>query len=304
RPPSNVHEILNTQDIQVLASGVDSLYLSMQVEWEHADIFDYFASLKNKAREYNTDYQGILNSGHELFEWPFVMKPSGTNGYEWLIKGHEFTLKVGNWMELRDRPSIMLEISSETLWRLGVADAVSRIKSIITNAGADIIEVKLSRVDLCVDVLIPKELWSIQLIDYAVTRATDTDPHYKHRKLTGISIGKGKISARLYNKPLEISQKSKKYWMYDIWGVGIDEVTDDKMIIRVEFQLRREFLKQVELNTVEDLISFESNAWARCTQKWLRFQDGIGKHVSRRKTVPWWKIIQEGYRGAQGATPR
>jgi len=303
RPPSNVHEILKTQDIQVLASGVDSLYLSMQVEWEHTDIFDYLTSIKNKAREYNTDYQGILNSGHELFEWPFIIKPHGTNGYEWLLKGHDYTIKVGNWKDLRDRPSIMAEISSETLWHLGVEEAVSRLKDIISNSGGNLIEVKLSRADLCIDVLIPKELWSIHLIDYAVTRATDIAPYYKHRKLTGIRIGKGIISARLYDKPLEIAQQSKKYWMYAIWGIGIDEIPDDKMIIRIEFQLRREFLKQVKLNTIDDLISLHSNAWARCTQIWLRFEDGIGKHVSRRKTLPFWKAIQAGYEGAQRANP-
>jgi len=303
RPPSNVHDILNTQDIQVLASGVDSLYLSMQVEWEHVDIFDYFTSLKNKAREYNADYQGILNSGHELFEWPFNIKPHGTNGYEWLLKENDYTLKIGNWTELRDRPSIMAEISSETLWHLGVEEAVSRIKGILTNTGANIIEVKLSRVDPCVDILMPKDLWSIKLIEYAVTRAIDIVPYYKHRKLTGIRIGMGIILARLYDKPLEIAQQSKKYWQYDKWGIRIDEIPEGYMIIRIEFQLRREFLKQVGLNTVEDLLSLHSRAWAQCTQIWLRFEDGIGKHVTRRRTLPFWKIIQAGYEGAQDACP-
>ena len=252
---------------------------------------------------YSSDYQGTLNSGHELSEWPFMMKTHGTDGYEWLLMGHDYTLKVGNWTEIISRPSIMVEFRSETLWRLGVSEAVSTIKGILTNAGASLIEVKLSRVDLCVQLLIPKKLWSIQLIDYAVTRATDIDPHYKHRKFTGISIGKGIISARLYNKPLEISQKSKKYWMYDIWGIQIDEIPNDKLIIRIEFQLRREFLKQVGLNTVEDLLSLHSRAWAHCTQTWLRFQDGIGKHVSRRNILPFWNTIQTGYEGAQEENP-
>ena len=93
--------------------------------------------------------------------------------------------------------------------------------------------------------------------------------------MKGISIGKGNISARLYDKPLEIKQQSKKYWMYDVWGINKNDLDDNHKIIRVEFQLRRELIKDLGANYFEDLLKGYGKIWAYCTQKWLKFQDRL-----------------------------
>jgi hypothetical protein len=147
----------------------------------------------------------------------------------------------------------------------------------------------------------PEDRWSYELMEYAVTRAADTHPFYRHKKLTGISIGKDIISARLYDKPLEIQQKSNKYWMFDIWG--IKEVPQGKKIIRIEFQMRREVLKELGLKTAEDLFQKIDQAWAYCTKNWLKFQDRPGLHHTQRSTFKWYEEIQDGFRGVQGAEP-
>lgn len=131
------------------------------------------------------------------------------------------------------------------------------------------------------------------MIKYRSTRAGYASPHYYNDKLTGISIGKGVVSARLYDKPLEIKQKSKKNWMYDVWG--IKEVPDRMRIIRVEFQLRRGALKELNINTTVDLATNTENLWAYCTQRWLKFQNNPGKHHTQRKTFDWWKVVQNGF---------
>jgi len=156
-------------------------------------------------------------------------------------------------------------------------------------------------VDLCVDFLMPEKRWSYELMDYAVTRAANTAPYFYHKTLTGIRIGKGSISARLYDKPLEIQQQSKKEWMYDVWE--IEEVPEGKKIIRIEFQLRRAILNKVHLKTAEDLFQKIDQAWAYCTKNWLKFQDRPGLHHSQRSTFKWYEEIQDGFRGAQGAEP-
>src|SRR5690606_16321245 len=125
-------------------------------------------------------------------------------------------------------------------------------------------------------------------------------PHLRHEQLTGISVGRGQISARLYNKPLEIQTKSHKFWMFDVWGV--QHVPDDLRIIRVEVQLRREKLKALGINLLADLWAKEAGLWAYCTQRWLKLQTG-GPHHTQRRTVPWWSVVEAGYAGAQGAEP-
>ena len=89
--------------------------------------------------------------------------------------------------------------------------------------------------------------------------------------------------------------------MYDIWG--LDEVPEGKKIIRTEFQLRREALVELAINSVHDLFSSHENIWKYCTEKWLKFRTNPGKHHTQRKTYFWWEIIRDGYQGAQGENP-
>lgn len=89
--------------------------------------------------------------------------------------------------------------------------------------------------------------------------------------------------------------------MFDVWG--IEGVPEDKKIIRIEFQLRREFLKNVGLNTIEHLNKNDVNVWSYCTKNWLKFQHRPGKHHNQRTTLGWWQKIQDGYHNYQGAHP-
>jgi len=299
---------VKTDNKNILASGVDTLVLSLDVAWKFDALsekepllFNYLDELKEKAKETATDYHGELD--HPYSEpWPFSIKPHGTTGgYAWILSGSDFTYKIGNWNTPGPRPSVMIEIRSETLWHLGTEEAMKLSLGIIQKNQGDIVEEKLSRVDLCVDFLMPEELWTSGLLEYAVTRASDYAPYYHHKKLTGIRIGKGIISARLYDKPLEIAQQSKKIWMYDIWQLS--QVPEGQKIIRLEFQMRREALKELGLNTSHDLIEKSANAWAYCTKEWLKFQDRPGLHHTQRNTLEWWKEIQDGFAGIQDAEP-
>ena len=76
-----------------------------------------------------------------------------------------------------------------------------------------------------------------------------------------------------------------------------------KKIIRVEFQLRREAIKQMRLDTFDDFLENIENVWAYCTKKWLKFQDNPGVHHTQRSTLKWWKVVQNGFNGVQEPNP-
>jgi len=285
----------------ILASGVDSLVLSMDIEWKDASIFAVLDEAKEQAKKNGVDYQGQIKHFIPEEVWPFTIKPHGTKGFSWILLGKDFTYKINNTIKPNSRPNVMIEIRSEALWRLGPEEAIKIALGIITANQGRIVETKLSRVGLCVDFLMPEKRWAFELMEYFVTRAADVALHFHYQKLTGIAIGKGNISARLYDKPSEIQQKSKKEWMYDIWG--IKELPEGKKIIRFEFQLRREVLKDLGLKTHEDLFHKADQAWSYCTKDWLKFQDSPGLHHTQRSTFKWYEEIQDGFRGVQGAEP-
>lgn len=102
-PPSNVK--LNPHEYgRVLASGIDSLSVSMQVEWLDFGLFETLAKLKAAAKSNHDDQPGIINPGFGAVPWLFAVSPSGSKGYEWILNGREMTMKIGNWTELKQRP--------------------------------------------------------------------------------------------------------------------------------------------------------------------------------------------------------
>jgi hypothetical protein len=89
--------------------------------------------------------------------------------------------------------------------------------------------------------------------------------------------------------------------MYDVWGV--DQLPDEMKIIRCEFQIRREVLKQLGAETINDFYDLENNIWKYLSTQWMKFQDRPGTHHNQRETLEWWKKVEEGYQNSQGATP-
>lgn len=298
--PPDKQILVEVSSGNIKGSGIDTLIISFKGEWKNLEWFSYFAELKKSAQESSLEQTGIIKTGSQ--EWTFKIKPNGTQGFEWLLIGSDFTLKIGKWAVSKSRPNIMTEIRSEMLWKMGAQESASFIIDMISEMGFEIEIVKPSRVDLCLDLLFPKAAWDKELIDYAVSKASERSFFMKRSgKLKGMSIGKGDIIARLYDKELEIREKSKKYWMFEIWG--LEEIPQYKIMMRVEFQIRREPLKELKIYTLADLFEKQQQLWAYCTKKWLKFQSDTQAYWEKRKTLPWWLVVQDGYKNAQGASP-
>ncbi len=299
-PPANV-KLPTLKEVKRLAYGIDMLVLSIDIKWSQNRLFIYLEKIKELAQKNDDEYPGFIMNEDNSDKWFFNIRPHGSGGYDWLLNGHEFSLKIGNWKEPILRPSIIAEIRSETLWNQGPEWTINRIIDLIKESGGVIETIKPSRVDLCVDILVPGDFWSFETMKFCVKRASEIRFHYYHKQLTGVSIGKGNISARIYDKLLEIRQKSRKFWMYTIWGM--DKVPKGKKILRIEFQLRRETLRELKINKYDDLFENIENVWAYCTRRWLKFEDNPGKHHTQRSTIDWWKVVQEGFRGMQNPEP-
>ena len=151
------------------------------------------------------------------------------------------------------------------------------------------------------DLLVPNEMWDLALFKNKVARARKLAHYTDNDTLTGVHIGKGKMSGRIYDKGEEIESISHKTWMYDVWGIS--SIPENQKAIRVEFQLLREPLKELGIDSLQDCIAALDNIWAYCTQKWLKFQTHPGKHHTQRKTLSWWRLVQNNYLGVQKPVP-
>ncbi|MFB3429628.1 MAG: hypothetical protein ABL309_01780 [Phycisphaerales bacterium] len=288
---------------RVLASGIDTLVLAIDVRWVRKDFIGMIDELKLHAKMDHEDQPGQLAPVDEPDNpWHFLVKPHGKNGYAWLLNSKEFALRIGDWTEPGAKPSIMANIRSESLWHLSPRGCIARIRALLEGAGAEIDIVKASRADLCCDALLPEADFTEELKSRLVTRAHLIDNHEHRGVFTGLSIGKSRMSARLYDKPIEIACKSGKVWMYSIWGLP-DGIPEGHRIVRTEFQARREALKSLGINTVDDLFEKEGGLWKYATEKWLRVTDNPKLHHTQQTVLAWWRMISDGYKGAQGASP-
>lgn len=296
-PPAKV-KITPENIFQVLASGIDTLDLSIDVHWKDDTFFQYLEEMKSLAIQQENEYP-IQFPGTEFFA---VIQPYGRKGHKWIVNTGDFDMSIGDWLKPKSRPSIMLHIKSEALWREGARQLVDYLSDLLISVGAMLIGFKPSRIDLCLDMTFPSYLWNADLIPLRVTRSQHAAPYFDNQKMTGLSIGKGIVGARLYDKPLEISKKSHKFWMYDIWNIEMI-IPEEVKIIRIEGQFRREALKELGLDQFNYLLDKIDNLWGYFTQEWLKFQDNPGKHHTMRSTLPWWEIVQNSFLGVQNPFP-
>lgn len=121
-----------------------------------------------------------------------------------------------------------------------------------------------------------------------------SDEHSTGRKFSGFTIGRGNpMLARIYNKTEEIKVKGKE-WFKAIWlENGWNEKKD---VWRIEYQLRREALKELGLDQVEDIEENEESLWQYLTTKWLsmnhkkwhvlgKTKEAIIKSLIRKKVI-------------------
>lgn len=301
RHPVNSETASDTTS-KVLAYGIDSLYLSMDVQWIDREFFELLEEKQKEAKSDDEPKPIDFYDFQKVDAYTGMLQPYGRRGYQWIIEGKEYLISIGNWLEPKARPSILVEIRSEALWHMGPKQAVDRIVSFIDGAGGRIQWIKPSRVDLCADTHLCEGIWNLSILDYQVTYAKKYDLHMvQPRIFQGITIGRGKMLARLYDKPAEIKDKTHKIWIYDIWG--IDQEPDEGKIIRTEFQIRREILKELGIDTIADLWTVLPNLWAYCTKNWLKFMDNPGEHHDNRTVLCWWETIQDAFQSDQKACP-
>lgn len=300
-PPDNVNH--GEDRACNLSGGIDSLVVTINLRWKNgtATPFAKLAELKQRAKVAAEDEPTMVSLGADGACMHMAVKRHGISGYEWLLVGSELTISLGNWIEPKQRPSAVVTFRAEALWMYGASAMVELVQRMFRGMGAQVIEMKVSRIDLCADILIPECAWHKDLDEHFVTRAKKDASYRSSRCLSGFTIGSGDVMARIYDKPREIREKSGKHWMFDIWG--LPEVPEWHMIVRVEYQLRRTALKQLGIDSWDDVISKLGQLWAYCTDKWLRLVEDPELHHTQQHTLPWWLCVQNGLTDVQPGSP-
>ena len=288
-PPSNTapaNYIPDNPVVDVLMTRVDSLYLSFKGQL-HEEWFDHFTQFKMLARSPDDRLKALAQV--RIGEHNFEVKPKGRGKYLFVIADGCFNIALSG-KDASSLPFCYVQISSAFLEDVDVATAVDTLLSVINTFGT-YDELSISRVDLCTDFTTNCPLDIIQCRDW-VTRAHCYSSYYYCQHFSGFSIGLGgDLSARLYDKTLELSRFKKKNFHKQWSELGWD---GEKTVWRMEFQLKKQVLKELQVNTITELLDNLAGIWHYTTSSWLRLTiPDHNENQSRWPLHPIWVALSQ-----------
>jgi len=287
-PPCNTapDTCIGGHPFRVLRCGVDSLYLSyrgrLSEAWEKR-----LRALKLTAQspEAAEAAQAQVKIGEHLFE----VLDKGSRHFAYVLIDNWFRLEISG-RDAERLPLAHVKFPSELLTLYPLVEVEKAARFVVATLGRVEGSAIVSRIDLCVDVAtgFPMNSWPIEAW---VTRAHRIDPHYVQGRFSGWSIGSGgSIVCRLYDKTLELQRKPREY-LTALWReTGWDGSTP---VWRLEFQFRRAPLKELGINSPEDLPAVLAALWRYAMTEWLRLTEpSVGDQSrSRWPTHPLWEAF-------------
>ena len=265
-------------DVIELASGIDALYLTGR------------ASLPSELIE----RLEIVRAEAVALEGEITIDFGGENlrlaPYAW--GRHRFCLihrfgRIGLTAS-SSLPAIRVQPRAEFLHGQGPRGVVKWFDELLTKECGPVV-FTVSRLDLFAD------FKGLRLAEeqrhHFVTRAVESVSYEANEEFTGLQFGKrvsGGVSARLYDKTKEIENSGSAYW-FDIWQVR-DE--SSLTVLRVEFELGREALREFGVNTPSEALDAAGSLWGYLTVQWLSLRTPTADHTrSRWPVAPEWEVV-------------
>jgi len=285
--PSNTAPA-NYTGVQILRSGVDSLYVSYLGELP-AKHENHLENLKSLAQ--SEDPMEQAKATWLLADHPFAIRGRGKGKFPFLLADNWYHLQVSR-SSAQKLPLVYAQIASELLTRSGVRASVRTLTNVVSVLAGKVIHPQISRVDLCVDFTTNLDLGGIPTADW-ITRAVLQTQHFSKGQFSGYTFGLGgPLSCRLYDKTLEI-EKSKKEYLKLLWAAqGWDEVSP---VWRLEFQYRGPILREASVRSLEELENKMNGLWSYASCKWLQLKQSLEGDTNRTRwpLYPEWEALQQ-----------
>ena len=274
------------ENFQLLLCGIDSLDLGLFVTWndQWSQTRELLDTKKQLAQE-GKPLPDITDLGRQYQHLPSGKPPN----YRFGIRFLEYLLFIAKSDSYRSSPNVYISLSASLLWHESFSTILELLTFDLEHFGGTIDRIQPSRCDLAVDFrLTPPPDFSF-LEQYGVSRSRKVSTHINSGILETYYSGSpaAPVRLRIYDKGKEI-QKSNKQWFLDLWRTSAPAD-----IWRVEYQLRRPFLHQYRINTIDDLWEKIGDIWGYLTEEWFSLRLPDNDKAERRTIHPWWVAVQE-----------
>ncbi|HEX8710981.1 MAG TPA: hypothetical protein VF730_03835 [Terracidiphilus sp.] len=285
--------------IRPLRHGVDSLYVSYagQISEAVALCLQEFKELAQSPKELDV-IDAVCHTGDHAF----TVLPRGRGRFAFVLEDNWFSIQLSN-ASASVLPLAHVQIRSEYLTAVGPEEALRTLDDLITYFGDVAGPAVISRIDLFVDFVGDHDLTAEPGFAW-VKRCKKRDIHEENNRVTGISFGPGnEISARLYDKTLEILKSSKLY-MRPLWAMNGWQ-GDSETVWRMEFQTRREGLPEALKGSAYAALPNLGAWWRYLATEWLRLAlpSDSDETRSRWPTHPVWQNLADVWESPDDAPP-
>ncbi len=329
-----------TQAVGLVGYGVDTLILNVR----YADSFlcpvkrELETSLQQELdqlqAEARRDEQAVASRWAFQNALLFVEPHGAGRQWRWLLTCRLLSIAIsrGKFNDI----IAQVRFSSEFLWSQAWAgDALSEVHTFLMSVFGEHLHLQVSEVHLCADVV----GFDFSQADYEtgfVTRVRKNETIYgagvesvslDYHRVSSLRFSShaSPISCMIYNKTLEIQQKSHKTWFFDYWAkekpgcVAWDGASKEKPgcvawdgaseVWRVEFRFKREFLHNLAtpIEGAYDLLDQLQALWSYAAGQavggadglpdgWLRYVVPTGdSNRSRWPVHAAWAVIQAAF---------
>jgi len=271
---------------RVLRAGVDSLYLSFK-----GDLFEVIelTLIELKSLAQSDDPLEVANAVFEIEGHRFEVLGRGSRNYPFILKDGSFNIQLSSESS-ESLPLAYVQISSHCLTESGFLGPVQELKKILRHLGT-FSEIKVSRLDICCDFTTIVGFGELPEVGW-ISRSNKRTSYFENEQFSGFVFGQGsRISARLYDKTLEIKKSKKDYLRGLWWSEGWDR---DCQVWRLEFQVMRSVLVELGILRFDHLVGSLDELWKYATTNWLRLVlPGKDKTKSRWPSHPLWEELQQ-----------
>jgi hypothetical protein len=288
-PPSNTAPAnCSNYPFKVLRQGIDSLYLSFpgQLKSDREIELSELRRLAQSADDSKKALAVLDLDGHQ-----FEVSDRGWGKFKYVLQDSYQLIKVAS-SSAKSLPLATTQVSANWLAMENVPQIIEETASIISELGQLEDQAQVSRADIFVDFVAPYGLHDWDENAW-VTRALQKSRYSIGNIPTGWMIGAGGIrSARLYDKTKEIKKSGKEY-LKTLWAEnGWD---GECPVYRLEFQLKREALREHDAATPDKLLSRLGVLWEYATQEWLRLTipSDTDQTQTRWPNHPMWEDLSK-----------
>ncbi|MEZ5492644.1 MAG: hypothetical protein R3F50_20365 [Gammaproteobacteria bacterium] len=284
--PSNC---IDTSNTRILRTGIDSLYLTYQGHLSDESSIR-LTELKKLAQ--SSSASSVNLAQFRVDPHVFEVKGNGRHPFAYILEDGTFRIEAAK-QDAKQAPLAYAKVSSELLTVAGPDAALDVLQKVIDVLGAVTAGPNVARVDLCVDFLTDYPLERITDAEF-VTKARSMSRHSEMRRFSGISFAVGAgLSARLYNKTLEMRSKNNtRPYLKALWHeAGWD---GDQDVWRLEFQFRRDALRTLDIVSYKELKDCLGGLWQYCTHQWLKHTvPNLADQTQTRWPVSsLWEVLQ------------